>query len=62
LLALSAIASTQSGSPPKGKSIQWVGHSFHQFLPTPVGKLAAEAGIKSHKSLGFDMIGASTRM
>jgi hypothetical protein len=30
---------------PKGLKIQWMGHSFHQFLPTPVGNLAKEAGI-----------------
>jgi hypothetical protein len=58
VLALAAVASAQS--PPKGKAIQWVGHSFHVFLPKPVGKLAEEAGIKGHSSLGFDMIGAST--
>jgi hypothetical protein len=30
---------------PKGLKVQWMGHSFHQFLPTPVGNLAKEAGI-----------------
>jgi hypothetical protein len=47
-------------NPPKGKSIQWVGHSFHFFLPEPVAKLAQEAGIKGHVNLGVDRIGAST--
>jgi len=59
-LALASIATAQAPNPPKGKAIQWVGHSFHVFLPSPVAKLAQEAGIKGHSSLGFDMIGAST--
>jgi len=58
VLALAALTTAQS--PPKGKAIQWVGHSFHVFLPQPVLKLAQEAGIKGHVNLGFDMIGAST--
>jgi hypothetical protein len=44
---------------PKGKKIQWVGHSFHWFLPEPVEKLAKEAGIVGHTNLGVDRIGAS---
>jgi hypothetical protein len=44
---------------PKGKKIQWIGHSFHVFLPAPVAKLANEAGISGHQNLGFDMIPAS---
>jgi len=64
LATATAVAST--GAPithsnvalPKGKRVQWIGHSFHVFLPTPVAKLAKEAGI-SHQNLGFDMIPAS---
>jgi hypothetical protein len=44
---------------PAGKKIQWVGHSFHWFLPEPVAKLATEAGIQGHKNIGVDRIGAS---
>jgi hypothetical protein len=43
----------------KGLAISWVGHSFHVYLPSPVAKLASEAGIKGHKNLGVDFIGAS---
>ena len=46
-------------APPKGKKIQWVGHSFHWFLPKPVSELATEAGIKGHEDVGIDRIGAS---
>jgi hypothetical protein len=46
-------------APPKGKNIQWVGHSFHWFLPKPVSQLAAEAGIQGHADVGIDRIGAS---
>jgi hypothetical protein len=45
---------------PKGLKIQWVGHSFHMFLPSPVAKLAREAGIKGHTDVGKDMIGGSS--
>src|ERR1700761_5863457 len=44
---------------PKGKSVQWVGHSFHVFLPAPVAQLAKEAGIVGHQNLGVDRIGGS---
>lgn len=47
------------GTVPKGYKIQYVGHSFHQFLPTPMATLAKEAGIKGHVTLGFDMLPAS---
>lgn len=48
------------GAAPKGLKIQWVGHSFHMFLPSPVAKLAKEAGIKGHIDVGKDMIGGSS--
>ena len=59
LFALSAAASAQK-APPKGLKIQWVGHSFHMFLPGPVAKLAKEAGIAGHTDVGKDMIGGSS--
>jgi hypothetical protein len=46
-------------APPPGKKIQWVGHSFHWFLPNPVAQLAQEAGIQGHENIGIDRIGAS---
>jgi hypothetical protein len=70
IVALLALATTSGyvtaqnafppANPPKGRAIQWVGHSFHFFLPEPVAQLAQEAGIKGHVNLGVDRIGAST--
>jgi hypothetical protein len=42
-----------------GKKVEWVGHSFHVFLPTPVAQLAKEAGISGHQNLIVDFIPAS---
>ena len=44
---------------PKGYKVQYVGHSFHVFVPTVMASLAKEAGISGHKSLGMDMLPAS---
>jgi hypothetical protein len=44
---------------PKGYKVQYVGHSFHQFLPSPMASLAKEAGIQGHQSLGMDFLPAS---
>jgi hypothetical protein len=44
---------------PKGYKVQYVGHSFHVFVPTVMASLAKEAGISAHRSLGMDMIPAS---
>jgi hypothetical protein len=59
LFALSA-AIPALGAAPKGLKIQWVGHSFHMFLPSPVAKLAKEAGITGHTDVGKDMLGGSS--
>jgi hypothetical protein len=61
LICISLLAATSVAAPsaPKGKKIQWMGHSFHFFLPEPVAKLAAEAGIEGHVTVGIDRIGAS---
>jgi hypothetical protein len=59
LVALSAAVPVR-GAAPKGLRIQWVGHSFHMFLPTPVAKLAREAGIEGHIDVGKDMLGGSS--
>jgi hypothetical protein len=66
LLVLGAVAVASNNPPirsenmaPKGKKIQWVGHSFHVFLPSPVASLAREAGIKGHENLGVDFLPAS---
>jgi len=65
LTALFAFSATVSalaaqGPVPRGLKIQWIGHSFHMFLPGPVAKLAKEAGIQGHTDVGKDMIGASS--
>src|ERR1700753_1797097 len=44
---------------PKGYKVQWVGHSFHVYLPGPVASLAQEAGIRGHTSLGNEFLPAS---
>jgi len=44
---------------PKGYKVQYVGHSFHVFVPTVMASLAKEAGISAHQSLGMDMLPAS---
>jgi hypothetical protein len=44
---------------PRGYKIQFVGHSFHMFLPTPLAALAREAQIPGHETLNFDMLPAS---
>jgi hypothetical protein len=44
---------------PKGYKVQYVGHSFHVFVPTVMASLAKEAGIAGHRSLGMDMLPAS---
>jgi len=63
LFVATAIAAPQpignSAAVPAGKKVQWVGHSFHWFLPEPVAKLAAEAGIKGHQTVNVDRIGGS---
>jgi hypothetical protein len=63
LFATTAVAAPEPirnrAAAPAGKNVQWVGHSFHWFLPEPVAKLAAEAGIKGHKNINVDRIGAS---
>jgi hypothetical protein len=44
---------------PKGYRVQYVGHSFHMFVPTVMASLAKEAGISGHQSLGLDFLPAS---
>jgi hypothetical protein len=59
LLATTSVIATPMPSAPKGKKVQWMGHSFHWFLPQPVADLAKEAGIQGHETVGVDRIGAS---
>jgi hypothetical protein len=59
LITLLAATGVATSAVPKGKKVQWMGHSFHFFLPEPVAKLAAEAGIEGHVTVGIDRIGAS---
>jgi hypothetical protein len=57
--AMSAPIMSGNTMAPKGKKIQWTGHSFHAFLPMPVASLAKEAGIQGHTNLGLDMLPVS---
>jgi len=59
LALASASPIVDNTAPPKGYKIQFVGHSFHVFLPAPLASLAKEAKISGHETLNFDMIGAS---
>lgn len=59
LLPLLVAPGLAAPSAPKGKKVQWMGHSFHWFLPEPVAALAKEAGIVGHVTVGVDRIGAS---
>jgi len=44
---------------PKGLRIFVCGHSLHWYIPTPLSELAKAAGIKDHKIVGTQQLGAS---
>ncbi len=44
---------------PKGLRVFVCGHSLHWYIPTPLGELAAAAGIKGHQLVGRQSLGAS---
>jgi hypothetical protein len=56
-LALLTAATTTTV--PKGKTVFFVGNSFHWWLPEPIAALAKEAGIEGHRTVGNDRIGGS---
>jgi hypothetical protein len=63
--AVPALAVGQDKAPakqqdaPKGLRVFVCGHSLHWYIPTPLGELAAAAGIKDHKLVGTQSLGAS---
>jgi enterochelin esterase-like enzyme len=67
-VALPALASGQEKVPggkqgaagaPRGLRVFVCGHSLHWYIPAPLGELAAAAGIKEHKLVGSQSLGAS---
>jgi hypothetical protein len=46
-------------SAPKGLRVFVCGHSLHWYIPTPLTELAQAAGIKDHKIVGTQQLGAS---
>jgi hypothetical protein len=44
---------------PKGQRVFYASHSLMWYVPTPLGEMAEAAGIKDHKLVGLQMIGAS---
>jgi hypothetical protein len=54
-----APASQQQGAAPKGQRLFYASHSLMWYVPTPLGELANAAGIKGHKLVGLQSIGAS---
>lgn len=47
------------GSAPKGLRVFFASHSLMWYAPTPLGELAAAAGIRDHKLVGVQRLGAS---
>lgn len=64
---LVATASAQPGSakpdeqpaPPKGLRVFFASHSLMWYVPEPLGKMAEARGIKDHKLVGLQSLGAS---
>ncbi len=54
-----APANQQEGAVPKGQRLFYASHSLMWYVPTPLGELADAAGIKGHKLVGLQMLGAS---
>ena len=52
-------AKKQEGAVPKGQRLFYASHSLMWYVPTPLGELADAAGIKGHKLVGLQMLGAS---
>ncbi|HSI84897.1 MAG: hypothetical protein ACAI35_12170 [Candidatus Methylacidiphilales bacterium] len=54
-----ARASTAPAAATHGVSVYICGHSFHQFIDTPLAMLAKEAGFADHKTAGKFFVGGS---
>src|SRR4051794_37142576 len=57
--AAQAPANQQEGGAPKGQRLFYASHSLMWYVPTPLGELADATGIKGHKLVGLQMLGAS---
>lgn len=49
----------RDASAPKGQRVFFAAHSLMWYVPTPLGELADAAGIKDHKLVGIQSLGAS---
>src|SRR6478672_1642907 len=49
----------QEGTAPGGKRLFYASHSLMWYVPKPLGELAEAAGIKGHKLVGVQALGAS---
>ena len=45
--------------PPKGLRVFFASHSLMWYAPKPLGEMAEAAGIKDHKLIGLQSLGAS---
>lgn len=54
-----ATANPKEGAPRKGLRLFYASHSLMWYVPTPLGELADAAGIKGHKLVGLQSLGAS---
>lgn len=54
-----AAANEKEGAVPKGQRLFYASHSLMWYVPTPLGELANAAGIKDHKLVGLQSLGAS---
>jgi hypothetical protein len=49
----------RDASAPKGQRVFFAAHSLMWYVPTPLGEMADAAGIKDHKLVGVQSLGAS---
>jgi hypothetical protein len=54
-----APADKRDASAPKGQRVFFAAHSLMWYVPTPLGEMADAAGIKDHKLVGVQSLGAS---
>lgn len=63
LLVLGCVAGScpaqDQASPPVGVRVFYASHSLMWYVPEPLGKMAEAAGIKGHKLVGLQSLGAS---
>ena len=49
-------------TPPAGQRVFFASHSLMWYVPKPLGEMAEAAGIKGHKLVGLQSLGASTTL